>query len=93
MKRRNLSYSGNWQRNDKFSVFMAHIALSANFENKWYFDSACSRHMTGNNHFLSHLKECESEVVTFGDGAQGKVLGNGTLTVKRNVKTQICNAS
>ncbi|KAA0041510.1 envelope-like protein [Cucumis melo var. makuwa] len=34
----------------------------------WYFDSGCSRHMTGNIFFFSELKECALGHVTFGDG-------------------------
>ncbi|KAA0067185.1 gag-pol polyprotein [Cucumis melo var. makuwa] len=38
----------------------------------WYFDSGCSRHMTGNRSFFTELEECVSDHVTFGDGAKGK---------------------
>lgn len=37
--------------------------------------------MIGNSKFLIDIKRGGSEVVTFGDGAQGNVIGKGTLNV------------
>ena len=48
----------------------------------WYFDSGCTRHMTGNQSFFSKLTECSSGHVTFGDGVKGKILA------KRNIVKQ-----
>ena len=45
----------------------------------WYFDSGCSRHMTGNRAFFSELKECASSHVTFGDGARGRIMAKGNI--------------
>jgi hypothetical protein len=45
----------------------------------WYFDSGCSRHMTGMKNFLSDLKAYSTSYVTFGDGAKGKIKGIGKL--------------
>ncbi|KAA0047611.1 gag-pol polyprotein [Cucumis melo var. makuwa] len=45
----------------------------------WYFDSGCSRHMTGNRSFFTELEECASGHVTFGDGAKGRIIA------KRNI--------
>lgn len=63
-----------WMPKKRLEGFVAHTA-SANTMKKWYFDSVCSRYMTGNMKFLSEIKEGGSEVVTFGDGGQGEVLG------------------
>ncbi|XP_019194729.1 PREDICTED: uncharacterized protein LOC109188527 [Ipomoea nil] len=54
------------------------IAISR--DEKWYFDSGCSRHMTGNTKFLSDINTSNGEV-TFGDGVKGQVTGVGTLNV------------
>ncbi|XP_019193992.1 PREDICTED: uncharacterized protein LOC109187992 [Ipomoea nil] len=54
------------------------IAISR--DEKWYFDSGCSRHMTGNAKFLSDINTSNGEV-TFGDGVKGQVTGVGTLNV------------
>ncbi|KAA0067564.1 Retrovirus-related Pol polyprotein from transposon TNT 1-94 [Cucumis melo var. makuwa] len=48
----------------------------------WYFDSACSRHMTGNRSLFTELEECASGHVTFGDGAKGKIIAKGNIDKK-----------
>ncbi|CAM8937138.1 unnamed protein product [Rhodiola kirilowii] len=48
---------------------------------RWYFDSGCSRHMTGNPKFLTNIERFNGKYVTFGDGIEGRVLGRGTLKV------------
>jgi hypothetical protein len=45
----------------------------------WYFDSGCSRHMTGMKNYLVDLKACATSYVTFGDGAKGRIRGIGKL--------------
>ncbi|KAA0035265.1 gag-pol polyprotein [Cucumis melo var. makuwa] len=45
----------------------------------WYFDSGCSRHMTGNKSFFSELKKCASGHVTFGDGAEGRIIAKENI--------------
>lgn len=41
---------------------------------KWYLDSGCSRHMTGDKNLLSEIKNSVKENVTFCDDAKGKSL-------------------
>ncbi|CAM8978429.1 unnamed protein product [Rhodiola kirilowii] len=48
---------------------------------RWYFDSGCSRHMTGNPKFLTNIERFNGKSVTFGDGVEGRVLGRGTLKI------------
>ncbi|TYK06170.1 gag-pol polyprotein [Cucumis melo var. makuwa] len=45
----------------------------------WYFDSGCSRHMTGNRSFFIGSEECASDHVTFRDGAKGRIIAKGTI--------------
>ncbi|TYK27585.1 putative mitochondrial protein [Cucumis melo var. makuwa] len=45
----------------------------------WYFDSGCSRHMTGNRSFFTDLEECASGHVTFRDGVKGKIIAKGNI--------------
>ena len=47
--------------------------------NMWYFDSGCSRHMTGEKEFLVNIRPMHCGEVTFGNGLTGKVIGMGTL--------------
>ena len=45
----------------------------------WYFDSGCSRHMTGDKSILTDIRPMHCGSVTFGNGIEGNVLGIGTL--------------
>jgi len=58
--------------------------------NKWYMDSGCSRHMTGEKDLFVDLTPKDGGYVTFGDNAKGKVVGIGVvgqpqLTTIKNV--------
>jgi len=48
----------------------------------WYFDSACSRHMTGSPELLRHLKPGFGGYVKFGDGSKSRVIGKGELVIQ-----------
>ena len=60
---------------------VAYTSLRAMTTEDWYFDSGCSRHMTGQKGLLKNIETCPSRHVTFGDGVKGKILGVGTLNV------------
>ncbi|PNX79752.1 gag-protease polyprotein, partial [Trifolium pratense] len=49
----------------------------ASSKEDWYFDSGCSKHMTGVENFLVDLKSYSTSFVTFGDGAKDEVLMRG----------------
>nr|GEU95550.1 hypothetical protein [Tanacetum cinerariifolium] len=49
-----------------------------------YFDSGCSRHMTGNISYLTYFKEHDGGYVAFGGGAKG-----GKITSKGTIRTGI----
>ena len=59
--------------------YVAHTSLNVVSTNSWYFDSGCSKHMTGDKNFLKDYKTIDVGHVTFGDGVKGRVLGKGTL--------------
>nr|GFC99478.1 ribonuclease H-like domain-containing protein [Tanacetum cinerariifolium] len=45
-----------------------------------YFDSVCSRHMTGNISYLTDFNEHDGGYAAFGGGAKcGKITGKGTI--------------
>ena len=54
-------------------------SLKVSLKEDWYFDSGCSRHMTGVKNFLVDLKAYSTSYVTFGDGAKGDIKGIGML--------------
>ena len=48
-------------------------------EERWYFDSGCSQHMTENKNILTNLQSSHQDNVIFGDGARGRIIGTCTL--------------
>ncbi|KAH9779609.1 hypothetical protein KPL71_007757 [Citrus sinensis] len=49
-------------------------------KNKWYLDSGCSRHMTGNYSWFSSFTKIENGGdVSFGDNSKGKITGIGNV--------------
>ncbi|XP_019185052.1 PREDICTED: uncharacterized protein LOC109180022 [Ipomoea nil] len=69
-----------WVKKTDYISFVSFHSKSTGREEKWYFDSGCSRHMTGNAKFLSNVNTSKGEV-TFGDGIKGQVTGIDTLNV------------
>jgi hypothetical protein len=49
---------------------IVHTSLRASSMEDWYFDSACSRHMTGVDKFLEDVRPYASSCVTSGDGTK-----------------------
>ncbi|XP_057999319.1 uncharacterized protein LOC131178378 [Hevea brasiliensis] len=68
---------GNETRKTSFHQYASrqNVCLkSSKLESKWYLDSECSRHMTGNaNPFLSLEKKDGDGQVTFGDNGKGNL--------------------
>ncbi|XP_019154690.1 PREDICTED: uncharacterized protein LOC109151226 [Ipomoea nil] len=69
-----------WVKKSDFVCHVSFHSTSTNRKERWYFDSGCSRHMTGEAKFLNNIKGSTGEV-TFGDGVKGKITGIGTLNV------------
>ncbi|XP_010539141.1 PREDICTED: uncharacterized protein LOC104813272 [Tarenaya hassleriana] len=69
-----------WVKKSDIRCNVAYTSEQNNSAGIWYFDSGCSRHMTGNQDLLKDFEEVQKGgSVTFGDGKQGKILGKGTL--------------
>jgi len=49
---------------------------------KWYIDSGCSKHMTGEKDKFSKITMKDGGYVKFGDKGKGKIIGNGTIGTK-----------
>ena len=58
---------------------VAYTSTDGSASNPWYFDSGCSRHMTGNPGVLSTYTEEACGKVTFGDGGKGHIKGKGNI--------------
>ena len=48
---------------------------STRAKSKWYHDSGCSRHMTGDKEQFNKLNAKDGGQVTFEDNAKGKIIG------------------
>ena len=70
-------------RHTHFILYILSLLTSpkTKLEEKWYFDSGSSKHMTSNKEFLIILQPCILEFITFGDGGKVRVLGSGSLKV------------
>ena len=52
---------------------------STRTKSKWYLDSGCSRHMTGDKEQFNKLNAKDGGHVTFGDNAKEKIIGIGEI--------------
>ena len=52
---------------------------SSSNRNKWFLDSGCSRHMSGDKDIFSNFTPQDGGLVTFGDNSKGKILGVGKV--------------
>ena len=68
-----------WKPKAKVAAHIAHTSFRTSSKEDWYFDSGCSRHMTGEERFLVDIKSYTSSYVTFGDGVKGQIMGVGKL--------------
>ncbi|CAM8948556.1 unnamed protein product [Rhodiola kirilowii] len=72
-----------WRVKQKEEVCLAAYCSTSHLKRgRWYFDSGCSAHMTGDPNFLANIKLFKGHSVTFGNGVKGKVIGKGTLKVQ-----------
>ncbi|GAA0186245.1 hypothetical protein LIER_33533 [Lithospermum erythrorhizon] len=71
-----------WVRKQNVVTNVVFTSLKATVWTGCYFDSGCSRHMTGNKANLTSIKEVKTDFVTFGGGEKGKIIGKGSLNVE-----------
>jgi hypothetical protein len=62
-----------WMPKSNNVGLVGHTSKKPAFNEVWYFDSGCSRHMTGKNSYFEHIRPCERGYVTFGDGGKGEI--------------------
>ncbi|XP_016651057.1 PREDICTED: uncharacterized protein LOC107881559 [Prunus mume] len=56
-------------------------AFAASNTNSWYFDSGCSKHISGDKNVFSSLSLFDGGTVTFGGGHRSQVVGKGTVCI------------
>jgi len=62
--------------------------LGSATQDVWLLDSGASKHMTFRRDWLSNMEPCDNEEVSLGDGGVCKVLGRGTVYIKRLINNQ-----
>jgi len=72
-----------WVPRTGVTNLIAHTSFRVSANEDWYFDSGCSRHMTGSKNLLIDLHPHANSYVTFGDGAKGEIKGIGKLNFPR----------
>src|ERR1044072_5623347 len=76
------SYTHQWKKK-KTTTLIAQNSLRVPSQKDWYFDSGCSKHMTGDRNLLNDVKPHSTNFVTFGDGAKGEIKGIGNSNWSR----------
>ena len=64
-----------WVKKSELKCFVSYTCLRTYATNSWYFDSGCSRHMTGNKDIVENYEHLSEGLVTFGDDITARVLG------------------
>ena len=64
-----------WIKKPHLTCQVAYTSMKAVTTDDWYFDSGCSRHMTGEKSYLNEYQNMLDGHVSFGDGRKGRVLG------------------
>ncbi|XP_028770066.1 uncharacterized protein LOC114727528 [Neltuma alba] len=64
------------------------VCLKASRTNKWYIDSSCSEHMTGDSDKFSTLKPKEGGKVSFGGNQFGKIVGIKEVGSDKGMKVE-----
>ncbi|PNY13324.1 gag-protease polyprotein [Trifolium pratense] len=68
-----------WKPKGDDVSLIAHTSFRPSSKEDWYFDSGCSKHMTGVKNFLVDIKSYSTSVVTFGDEAKCEIKGVGKV--------------
>ncbi|GAA0149769.1 hypothetical protein LIER_08866 [Lithospermum erythrorhizon] len=77
-----------WIRKETVVSHVVFTSLKATAWTGWYFDSGCSRHMTGNRSNLTSIKEVKTDFVTFGGGEKGKIIGKGRTHSRKEIQRE-----
>jgi hypothetical protein len=80
-KENNSSNKHVWIKKSDNLCLVAHTALKVLDTCLWYLDSACSKHMTGDTALLKDIQMGIGGRITFGEGSQAKVIGNGQIDI------------
>ncbi|KAL6315999.1 hypothetical protein AAG906_014924 [Vitis piasezkii] len=78
------------EENEKEAANMCFMAIDdldeGSKKDKWFLDSGCSRHMTGDESKFAFLTKRKGGYVTFGDNSKGRINGQGNIEVVEDPK-------
>ncbi|RVX21766.1 Retrovirus-related Pol polyprotein from transposon RE1 [Vitis vinifera] len=82
------------EENEKEVANMCFMAIDdldeGSMKDKWFLDSGCSRHMTGNESKFVFLTKRKGGYVTFGDNSKRRIIGQGNIGLETSMgKLQI----
>jgi hypothetical protein len=78
------------RRQDQYRNEECTIALiSKKKKRSWYFDSGCSKHMTGDRDRFITLKKERDGSISFGNDDLAKIIGRGKCSTSRRYETLI----
>jgi hypothetical protein len=80
-KEKDVSNKHVWVKKSDNLCLVTYTALKVLDTCLWYLDSACSKHMTGDRGLLINIQMARGGRITFGDGSQAKVIGNGQINI------------
>jgi len=79
----------NWTLKSNNAGLMVHTFLGTSSSDIWYFDSGCSRHMTGEMlEMFKNIRSYNDGNVDFGDGSKGRVQGIGNMCSDESPKLE-----
>ena len=68
-------------RKNKFKCHVVFTTLRIRAPSEWYFDSGCSKHMTGDKSLFNSLEDFNGGNVTFRDDSVSHVRGRGSISI------------
>jgi hypothetical protein len=82
-EKKDVSHKHVWIEKSDNLCLVTHTALKVLDTCLWYLYSACSKHMTGDKALFKDIQMARGGRITFRDGSQGKVIGNGQIDISR----------
>ncbi|KAL6332996.1 hypothetical protein AAG906_020014 [Vitis piasezkii] len=79
----NESEESSEEENEKELANMSFMAIDdldeGSKKDKWFLDSGCSRHITGDESKFAFLTKRKRGYITFGDNSKGRIIGQGNI--------------
>jgi hypothetical protein len=80
-KWKNTTNNQVWIMKEDNLCLISHTALKIHDTCLWYLDSGCTKHMTGDKTLLKDVQMGRLGRITYGNGSQSKVIGEGLIDI------------